>query len=218
MGLHVPVAKHSKVQFSWAATPTFCSAVSNGHSLPQLITDQNSPECPCARYLGSNATWPTVTVGGVRHIAASQASVPWPRGLRHVADWPASTNLPPRREDVICALRDSFKRFRKRCKVRSDGNALEDIVACTTSTLWLMVQRAASSCPLSWEDVALCRGFLKDFFVQYFDHNVSRIGVFCPLLVFRASCDLLDFGECAMASLLGRPRLTSPILLSAWPT
>ena len=72
MGLHVPVAKHSKVQFSWAATPTFCSAVSNGHSLPQLITDQNSPECPCARYLGSNATWPTVTVGGVRHTAASK--------------------------------------------------------------------------------------------------------------------------------------------------
>jgi len=49
--------------------------------------------------------------------------------------------------------------------------------------------------PVSWVDVALAREFPASFFSQIFDHNLSRIGVFCPFLVHARRCGVGCHGQ-----------------------
>ena len=48
---------------------------------------------------------------------------------------------------------------------------------------------------MSREEIRKAKHFLKGFYVQYFDHNSSAIGAFCPALVRHVARKLLDFGD-----------------------
>jgi hypothetical protein len=75
-------------------------------------------------------------------------------------------------------------RLRDRCKVDDDGHLVETIEAETVDELWSFVEARSSNFPVSWKDVSAARHFLQDFYVQFFDHNPSLLGVFCRKLVY----------------------------------
>ncbi|CAL1157640.1 unnamed protein product [Cladocopium goreaui] len=193
-GHWVPIARHAKCFVSWTAPPTLADCLTSTSVLRQALEEGVSPQCICEAVRLQNPGWPVVTFDGCEHIAAPQGMVPWPEQLRHLARWPASIGLPPRFEDVVSAVRTSFRRLRNRCRIPiSDSCAVEAVQRCCSSLWSLPVQD--SRVPITWSHVGEAREWLQaqGVFVSVFDHNPSSLGVFCPKLVFEHACQLLDF-------------------------
>ena len=64
---------------------------------------------------------------------------------------------------------------------------IEDVVIRFVDTFWPEVASQTQKHPIQWKDVKTARRFLEGFFVQSFDHNQARIGVFCKYLVWDAA-------------------------------
>ena len=193
-GHWVPIARHAKCFVSWTAPPTLADCLTSTSVLRQALEEGVSPQCICEAVRLQNPGWPVVTFDGCEHIAAPQGMVPWPEQLRHLARWPASIGLPPRFEDVVSAVRTSFRRLRNRCRIPiSDSCTVEAVQRCCSSLWSLPVQD--SRVPITWSHVGEAREWLQaqGVFVSVFDHNPSSLGVFCPKLVFEHACQLLDF-------------------------
>lgn len=209
-GHWVPIARHAKCFVSWTAPPTLADCLTSTSVLRQALEEGVSPQCICEAVRLQNPGWPVVTFDGCEHIAAPQGMVPWPEQLRHLARWPASIGLPPRFEDVVSAVRTSFRRLRNRCRIPiSDSCTVEAVQRCCSSLWSLPVQD--SRVPITWSHVGEAREWLQaqGVFVSVFDHNPSSLGVFCPKLVFEHACQLLDFlhHQNLMRILLGRSRI-----------
>ncbi|CAE8636833.1 unnamed protein product [Polarella glacialis] len=193
-GIWIPLLRHATVRFHWVATPWLRTLLSSAASLPALLCEPIAPVCKCRELLFVCPTSPAVTIDGERHIAAPQGDVPWPLGLRPLSEWPASLTLPPKREDLLSHVRDMMRRLRNRCKLDDDGHLVETIAAESVDELWSFVEARSSNFPVTWEDVSAARYFLRDFYVQFFDHNPSRLGVFCRKLVYLKGRSALNFG------------------------
>ena len=99
--------------------------------IPQLndwLSGKIRPSCVCHDMLSAEPTWPSVTVDGVEHIAASAGTVPWPEELHCSAKWPATLSLPPRWDDIAACVRSSFRGFRKKCKIRCTDHSTEAVI------------------------------------------------------------------------------------------
>lgn len=182
-GLWIPVLRHAKFRCTWARTSTLKDALSNASSLVESLSSGLPPACPCQR-LRKNARWPSVTFQGCSHIASSQGLVPWPPHLAKLAEWPATTCLPPSYEDVVASFRDNLRMLKTRCKAKGEFSLLERLVAKGVQSLWPDVSLRAEECPIQWNDVLSARRFVKGLFVSVFDHNTSRLGFFCPRLAW----------------------------------
>ena len=193
----VPVLRHARVQFVWRKTPTLREFLCKPSTLASYLEGARPPVCKCREILESEPRWPSVLFDGSRHIAAQQGLIPWPTGLRHLVDFPASLNLPCRRGDIVRSILDSFRHLRKRCRIADDGRLAEDTVAGLAEKLWLLAEARAVRAPVQWEHARAAQVFLEGFFVSAFDHNPSRIGAFCPFLVYKQACCALDFREFA---------------------
>lgn len=116
-GFWVPVARHAKCFVSWSASPSLARLLSDPSLVRKALEDGVCPVCPCQTVRSKVPGWPVVTFDGCEHIAAPQGSVPWPETLQHLARWPATLCLPPCFEDVVAAVRTSFRRLRDRCRI-----------------------------------------------------------------------------------------------------
>jgi len=199
-GLWLPVCRHARFAFSWVSGPSLIDLLSTASSLRTLVVQDALPSCQCASRLLANPSWPNVTLNGVSHIAAPQGRIPWPAHLQHLARWPASTTLAPTEQDIASLLRDCFRKLRVRCGIKDDGRILETVVADITERLWAVASSHVQSVPISRADAKAARIWLKDFYIQFFDHNTARIGVFCKQLVRDCARRALDFGEYATAT------------------
>jgi hypothetical protein len=236
-GHWLPILRHARLRIQWSSTSTLGDLLCNGGS---LASDLVLPArvCMCQQLLRVDASWPTVCVDGVVHIAASQGRVPWPSHLRKFASLPANLSLPPKRSQVVSQLRTFLRSFRDRCKLHDETLRVECVVADVGASLVQCLDKSCISSLVTWAEVALAREFLEPFFVQVFDHNLSRFGLFCPALVHGQACKALDFGPAesgtdfvwvpggceqearvlgAMASVEGVPSHLQPSQLSACP-
>lgn len=196
LGRWVPVARHAKCFISWSATPTLAGILTDASVLRTALEEGVRPMCNCRQLLLAEPRWPVVTFEGQQHIAASQGHVPWPEHLQHLARWPASLCLPPRYEDIVCAVRHGFRRLRDRCRMHVQDVCTDNAIHVCVSKLWGLLNQDLKV-PVTWEQVGDARAWLKShgFFVSIFDHNSTSLGVFCPLLAFEHACKLLDFGH-----------------------
>ena len=90
-------------------------------------------------------------------------------------------------------MRESLRCLQARCRIDPTDTYIEDITGIAGQELLRLLDKAALDFPIKWTDIAKARRFLQGFFVQYFDHNTSSIGAFCPVLVQRFGQKLLDF-------------------------
>ena len=174
-GKWLPILGHAKVFFTWKPTQSLRTSLCNPSDLMAALREPKRAVCRCAALLADNPCWPSVFHNGERHIAASQGSVPWPVGLKHFAFWAASISLPPRRKDLMGPLQSSVRRLAKWCRV-SDTCASERVLVECVDSLWADLTSRAADAPISWNDVKAAKRWLQGFFVQYFDHNASRLG------------------------------------------
>ena len=193
-GCWVPVARHAKCFVSWSASPSVADLLSDPSPLRKALEDGIPPLCRCGEILSGSPCWPVVTFEGREHIAASQGAVPWPEQLQHLARWPATLSLPPRFDDIVAALRNSFRRLRSRCRISLSDPCTDVAVRDCAFQLWAILCKD-SRVPITWDQATAARTWLRShgFFVSIFDHNASSLGVFCPWLVFEHTCKLLDF-------------------------
>ena len=121
LGIYIPIVRHCRFACSWASSLVLRDVLSTASALTPYLCQDTPPPCRCSQLLGCNANWPCVTVDGQQHIASPQGRVPWPNSLQHLAHWPASISLPPRRKDMLACVRDSLRRLRQQCRIRDDG-------------------------------------------------------------------------------------------------
>ena len=175
-------------------TPTLAQALSTARGLSKLICHQLPLTCDCSQRVARDGRWTGVTIDGNFHIASPQQMIPWPRDLSHLAHHPASITLPPRRSHVLASMRESLRCLQSRCRIDPTDAYIEDITGTAGQELLRLLHESAQHFPIKWIDITRARQFLQGFFVQYFDHNTSSIGAFCPVLVQRFGEQLLDFG------------------------
>ncbi|CAK9000907.1 unnamed protein product, partial [Durusdinium trenchii] len=192
-GHWLPTLRHARIRFRWATTPSLGSVLCSRDFFADFAMVR--PPCVCREFLLADPTWPTVTVDGQVHIAASQARIPWPRHLRKFRELPANLRLPPRRQQIAVAVKQMLRRLRDRCKLADEPCWVESVVADLTAALQGLAAQHSTRFPVSWLEISLAREFLRPFFTQVFDHNLSRIGVFCPALVHVQACAALDLGD-----------------------
>ena len=192
-GHWLPILRHARIRFRWATTPSLGSVLCSRDFFADFAMVR--PPCVCREFLLADPTWPTVTVDGQVHIAASQARIPWPRHLRKFRELPANLRLPPRRQQIAVAVKQMLRRLRDRCKLADEPCWVESVVADLTAALQGLAAQRSTRFPVSWLEISLAREFLRPFFTQVFDHNLSRIGVFCPALVHVQACAALDLGD-----------------------
>ena len=193
-GLWVPILRHAKCNVSWSSSRSIRDLLSNSSCLHEWLAARTCPRCPCFELMQQDLRWPSVTVEGVQHVAASQGTVPWPERLQHLASWPASLCLPPRWEDVASAVRDAFRSLRRRCRVDHQDFCTDHAIAECTADLWALFQSQTSSpIPVSWDDISGARTWLRSMFVTVYDHNPTCLAIICPKLAYMQACRLLDF-------------------------
>ena len=112
------------------ATPTLAGILTDASVLRTALEEGVRPMCNCRQLLLAEPRWPVVTFEGQQHIAASQGHVPWPEHLQHLARWPASLCLPPRYEDIVCAVRHGFRRLRDRCRMHVQDVCTDNANSC----------------------------------------------------------------------------------------
>lgn len=193
-GTWVPILRHARIRFHWSRTPTLAQALSTARGLSKLICHQLPLTCDCSQRVARDGRWTGVTIDGNFHIASPQQMIPWPRDLSHLAHHPASITLPPRRSHVLASMRESLRCLQTRCRIDPTDAYIEDITGTAGQELLRLLHESAQHFPIKWIDITRARQFLQGFFVQYFDHNTSSIGAFCPVLVQRFGQQLLDFG------------------------
>lgn len=142
--------------------------------------------CAIGQLLLVEPRWPAVTFEGQQHIAASQGHVPWPEHLQHVARWPASLCLPPRYEDIVCAVRHGFRLLRDRCRMHVQDVCTDNAIQMCVSKLWGLLNQDLKV-PVTWEQVGDARAWLQlhGLFANIFDHKSTSLGVLCPLLAVK---------------------------------
>ena len=193
-GYFVPVLRHARFAFSWSRTPAIREVLSTSSTFTALLCNDCPPSCSCAERLAAGESWSCVTYEGQLHIASAQGRVPWPDSLRHLARWPASLTLPPRKDDIIASLRDCFRTLRRSCRVRNDGFLIEELVLRTTAQTWPGVAKRTQCCPVQWSAMAEAKRFLHGFFVHVFDHNLARLSIICPRLAWAHARKALNLG------------------------
>ena len=192
MGSWVPVLKRARFVCSTSKARTLHDALSTASDFTRMLASDSPPLCRCCELIASDALWPSIVVDGERHIVATQGRVPWPSSLKHLAKWPASISLPPRREDLISSYRNALMSLRRRCQISDDGRLVEDMVIRSIATLWPELEQRAAICPIQWPDVIAARSFTAGLFIQIFDHNPSRLGFICMRLAWRAARKALE--------------------------
>ena len=195
-GRWIPLRRHAKCCVTWSRSRKLRDVLSNSSRLNDWLSGKIHPSCVCHDMLSAEPTWPSVTVDGVEHIAASAGTVPWPEELQCLAKWPATLSLPPRWDDIAACVRSSFRSFRKRCKIRCTDSSTEAVIQECVAEAWsLFMNFAQDDFPISWKMVAQAKCWLGELFVSVFDHNLSTLAVMCPKLVFDQACKLLDFNQ-----------------------
>lgn len=191
-GKWIPILRHARSKVVWTASPSLSKILKHDGGLADCLNSGCAPACRCGEILAACPAWPCVTFEGRQHIAASQGAVPWPENIMHLAEWPASITLPPTWHDLLASVTACFRKFRDRCRIDDVSMMVESIANECADQLWQPDLNA--NFPTSWEDVAKAKIFLNGLFVSPFDHNLSRLGVFCPFLVYQQACKALDFG------------------------
>ena len=128
-----------------------------------------------------------------------------------------------------------MRAFRKRCRVADDGCEVESMVAGGLQTLSSRLDRAMALFPLSNENIKDAKGFVRGLVCLPSDHNITRLGFPCPVLLFSHACQALELdsvidGNFAwdrditvqdalrhMASIPGAPAALQPCRVSAVP-
>lgn len=193
-GIWVPILRHARIRFHWSRTTTLSQALSTAQDFQRLICNQQVVSCDCRLRANSDARWVGVTIDGEFHIATPQQMIPWPTDLSHLAHHSASITLPPKRSHVLALLRENLRTLRDRCRVPTTDIAIEEIAGECGEELLQLLQVSTRSFPITWPHINKARHFLEGLFVQYFDHNTSSIGAFCPSLVQQFGQRILDFG------------------------
>ncbi len=196
-GMWIPIRRHAKFHFSWSSTSTVRDLLCSGAELPALVSNCTDDLCRCEEFLKKNPSWPSITFEGKVHIASIQSEVPWPTQIQHLADWPVSLNLLPRRHDIECSITSQIQRLRKRCKVAVNDGWSEQFTQTIINSVWSDIKDTGTKSPISWFHISFAKRWLKPFFVQIFDHNVSRLGVFCKHLVARQAVLALEYSVVA---------------------
>lgn len=101
--------------------------------------------------------------------------------LQHLARWPASLCLPPKYEDIVCAVRQGFRRLHGRCRMHIQHVSTDNAIHACASKLWGLLSQDLKV-PITWEQVVDARAWLKSqgFFVSIFDHGSTSLGGFLP--------------------------------------
>ena len=196
-GRWVPVLRHARVVFSWTRTPSLSKALSSASQLAEIICSSTPPACKCALRQHGPERWTGIVIDGCFHVASPQSCIPWPADLCQLADVPASLTLPPKHSRVVASVRDCLRGLQKRCRVPVNDVFLEDVAVDASQQLRKLLDRFSADFPVSWEEIRRAKHFLNGFYVQYFDHNSSAIGAFCPALVRQVARKLLDLGDVA---------------------
>ena len=183
LGYFVPILRHASLRCTWARTRTLGEILSSSSSLDPLLSGSNADDCICERLLHGNPGWSCVSVGGRRHIAATQGSAPWPRHLKSLAKFPASLALPPKRAELVTSFTEALEKLKKRCGVRGDSKLINDAIEVAMRSLDYRLETASDAFPIRWSHVLGARRFLRGLVCKPFDHNHSRLGFFCPALV-----------------------------------
>lgn len=185
-GGQIPLdARHAKCFITWSKPKKLRDVLSSSSYLHDWLAGKSVPRCVCNQLLEADPTWPTVTIDGQEHVAALACTAPWPEHLQSFAKWPATLSLPPRWHDIAACVRDCFRSFRRRCKLKHGDAATEDMIVACTAELWSLAQsslRDQDEFPISWEQITAAKLWPRDLFVSVFDHNLSCLGLLCPKL------------------------------------